>query len=180
MFFFVCLSYMHSQLKQWQRTCRCAGWLAGRVNGRLRRSPGAWLARLSETRRMWFTLRACCSRPQPTVCISPHCLWQLVVPAPEGGGAEPTSDFAFQRLSSGSGAHLAPWEVGALRVIAEFQVPPGHTPTCTRTAHLLLCSDRQRVQSSSRHAGALLHKQTNTPAAPDNRQEEGRGAKQTV
>lgn len=93
------------------------------------------------------------------------------------GGRERRADI---RLRSGSGAHLAPWEVGAPRVIAEFQVPPGHTPTSTLTAHLLLCSDRQRVQSSSRHAGALLHKQTNTPAAPDDRQKEGRRAKQTV
>lgn len=94
MFFFVCLSYMHSQLKQWQQTCRCAGWPAGCVSVRLRRSLGAWRARLSETCEIWFTLRACCSRPRPTVCISPHCLWQLVVPAPEGGSAEPTSDCA--------------------------------------------------------------------------------------
>lgn len=52
--------------------------------------------------------------------------------------------------------------------------------TRTHTHFQLTCCHRQRVQSSSRHAGALLHKQTNTPAAPDDRQKEGRGAKQTV
>lgn len=67
---------------------------------------GGWLACLSETSEMWFTLWACCSEPYPTLCIFSHCLWQLVVSVLEewrwrGRGTKQASDFAFQWLSSG-------------------------------------------------------------------------------
>lgn len=77
---------MHCQLSSGSSLAdtaeRCTVWLLGDWLGG---SLGGWLACLLETCEIWFTLRACCSKPQPTVCIFPHCLWQLVVPAPGWG-----------------------------------------------------------------------------------------------
>lgn len=160
-FLFVCLSYMRSQLKQWQQTCRCAGWLLAvwtSVSAAL--SAPDWLASL-KLAKSDFHWEHVVADPSPRYAYRPIvCDSWSYLRRREGGSAEPTSDFAFQRLSSGSGAHLAPREVGAPRGIAAFQVPPGHTPTSSSLVAVQRSSACAKQQPTRRRTPTQTNKHT--------------------
>lgn len=140
-----------------------AGWLGDRPCCSL----GVWLARLSETCEIWFTLGACCS---------PRCA-SRPMSVTGGGATEPTSVVAFRWLSSGSPAHLAHWEVDASllssRVHTDTHPLIGLQPTCCCAARVSACK-----AAADTPAHSYTNKQTHLLPLTISRRREGEQNKQ--
>lgn len=150
-----------------------AGWLGG------------WLACLLETSEIWFTLRACCSKPYPTVCIFPPLFVTVgcTCAGGEGWGWGVPSRHATLHFSGWAQGQEHIWLTKGGRgfrlcvcmcVCFRFRNFHTHKPhshiqsslVAVQPEHVCIKQQQQHTNSKTRHTGALLHKQTNTPAAP--------------
>lgn len=117
-----------------------AGWLGG------------WLACLLETSEIWFTLRACCSKPYPTVCIFPPLFVTVGCTCAGGEG------WGWGVPSRHATLHFSGWAQGQEHIwltkggrgfrlcvcvcvcVSDFVTSIHTSHTRTFRAHLLLCS----------------------------------------
>lgn len=106
-----------------------------------------------------------------------------------GGGTKQASDFAFQWLSSGSGAHLVYWELcGVCVCVSLASLTHTHTSTFTKLTCCNAAGAPRAVKAAqTAEPDALIPSYTNKQthllllaSRSDNQPKEGRQTKQTV